>query len=300
MSFFRFFSKDPILLFFCSFLFSYFQVDFIIVTSNHVTINYRLKKGRKGGSLPDIDLVDRWIHEAGIRLGQSHQRGPGRPSHPKSFAGRIEHTLLRADAAKEDIVRICGEALQWEFRAVCCLPRDVGSCRKLLGSESVLVVTVINFPLAGNDDHINRAQCRRVLSEGAHEIDMVLDIRTLKRGDLEMVRDNVASVVSEAGGKTVKVILETGLLGPKEIVRGSIAAEAGGAHFVKTSTGFGPRGASEEDIVLMRSAIGNRLGIKAAGGIRDYPSAARLVEAGADVIGTSGGPNCLPTKLANE
>jgi deoxyribose-phosphate aldolase len=136
-------------------------------------------------------------------------------------------------------------------------------------------------------------QCRRVVDLGADELDMVIDVRAVRRDDVVAARDGVRRVVEAAQGHPVKVILETGLLSIEQIVVGCVAAEAGGAAFVKTCTGFGPRGATEQDVKLIRAALGARLGLKASGGIGNRDWAARLVGLGADVIGTSKGPECV-------
>jgi deoxyribose-phosphate aldolase len=217
---------------------------------------------------------------------------PGRPAAPASMAGRIEHTLLAASASDEDVRRVCREAEQHEFRAVCCLPRDVASCKRRLDGTNVLVVTVLDFPLAGGGEGAAEAICRRALEAGADEVDMVVDIRALRAGDLVAAAKGVKRVVQAAAGHPVKVILETGFLTPEQIAAGAAVAEVGGAAFAKTSTGYGPRGASVDDIRILRAALGDRLGIKASGGIRDRAAAEAMVEAGADLIGTSNGPAC--------
>jgi deoxyribose-phosphate aldolase len=218
--------------------------------------------------------------------------GHGRPPAPPGMAGRVEHTLLRVSATDADVVRLCAEARAHRLRGVCCLPRDVARCRALLDGSGVLVVTVLDFPLAGGTAAEAAAECARVLAAGADEVDMVVDVRALLQGDLAAARDGVARVVAAAGTHPVKVILETGALAPAQIIDGCAAAEAGGAAFVKTATGFGPRGASVEDIRIMRASVGERLGVKASGGIRTRDDAERMVAAGADVLGTSSGPVC--------
>ncbi|MBW2277330.1 MAG: deoxyribose-phosphate aldolase [Deltaproteobacteria bacterium] len=208
------------------------------------------------------------------------------------MAGRIEHTLLGVSANDADVERLCREAREHQFRGVCCLPRDVARCRDLLEGTEVMVVTVLDFPLAGGTPEDAAAECARVIGAGAGEVDMVIDVRSLLQGNLEAARDGVARVVEAAGSHPVKVILETGALGPEQIIDGCAAAEAGGASFVKTATGFGPRGASVEDIRIMRACVGDRLGVKASGGVRTRDDAERMIAAGADVLGTSSGPAC--------
>jgi deoxyribose-phosphate aldolase len=215
---------------------------------------------------------------------------PGRPGSPATMAGRIEHTLLASSVTDEDVRRVCREAERHEFRAVCCLPRDVAACRRRLDGTAVLVVTVLDFPLAGGG--AAEAECRRAVEAGADEVDMVVDLRALRSGDLVAAARGVRRVVAAAKGRPVKVILETGLLTPEQVAAGAAVAEIGGAAFAKTSTGYGPRGASVEDIRILRTALGDRLGIKASGGIRDRAAAEAMVAAGADLIGTSNGPAC--------
>jgi deoxyribose-phosphate aldolase len=232
--------------------------------------------------------------EEKIREMTGWSRSPGslgRPSLPVGMAGRIEHTLLGISSSDADVTRLCEEARAHSFRAVCCLPRDVSACRAALAGEPIIVVSVIDFPLGGGTDAAS--QCRRVVDFGADEIDMVVDVRALLRGDLASASKAVRAVVEAAAGRPVKVILETGVLSTEQIVAGCVAAEEGGAAFVKTSTGFGPRGASEQDVVLMRAAVGDRLGVKASGGIGDKERALSLVRCGADLIGTSRGPACV-------
>jgi deoxyribose-phosphate aldolase len=225
-------------------------------------------------------------------LGLTPGNGPGRPPTPSSMAGRIEHTLLGISAIDADLERLCREAREHRFRGVCCLPRDVARSCELLQGSGVLVVTVLDFPLSSGTRPVAVEECRRVIAAGADEVDMVVDVRALKQGNPAAARDHVALVVEAAGAHAVKVILETGALDPELIIDGCAAAEAGGAAFVKTATGFGPRGASLEDIRLMRAAVGQRLGVKASGGIRTADDARQMVAAGADVLGTSSGPAC--------
>ncbi len=219
--------------------------------------------------------------------------GISRPAAPSSMAGRIEHTLLGAAASDKDVDLLCAQAREHSFKGVCCLPRDVAACAEALRDASCLVVSVIDFPLSGGGGIDAAEQCRGVVDRGADEVDMVVDIRALRRGDVVAARDKIRGVVDAAAGRAVKVILETGHLDEQQIVAGCVAAQAGGASFVKTSTGFGPRGASEQDIVIMRAVVGESMGVKASGGISERDWALRLVELGADVIGTSKGPICI-------
>ena len=216
-----------------------------------------------------------------------------RPAAPDSMAGRIEHTLLGVSATNRDVERLCEEAIGHSFRAVCCMPRDVERCVRALRTSSVIVVSVIDFPLGGGMGGVAASQCRTVIDLGASEVDMVVDVRAIVQNELKLARDGVARVVETAANVPVKVILETGALTPGQVVHAIAAAESGGAAFVKTSTGFGPRGASIEDVALMRAIVSDRMGVKASGGIRDKATAVAMIEVGADVIGTSNGPGCV-------
>ena len=216
-----------------------------------------------------------------------------RPPAPDSMAGRMEHTLLGVSATDRDVERLCEEAMEHSFRAVCCMPRDVERCVRATGTSSVIVVSVIDFPLGGGGDGAAASRCRTVIDLGASEVDMVVDVRAIIQGELTLARDGVARVVEAAANVPVKVILETGALTPRQVVHAIAAAESGGAAFVKTSTGFGPRGASIEDVTLMRAIVSDRMGVKASGGIRDRATAVAMIDAGADVIGTSNGPGCI-------
>lgn len=227
------------------------------------------------------------------RLAGSLGRSWGRPPPPDDLASRIEHTLLGVATTAADVELLCRDAGTYRFRAVCCLQRDVARCRKLLSGSGVLVVTVVDFPLAGGLRPALAAECAQAIETGADEVDVMADVRSLIQGDLGIMRDTVARVVEAARGRGVKVILETGFLTAEQIVDGCAAAEAGGAAFVKTASGFGPRGATVEDVRIMRAAVGDRLGVKAAGGIRTREDVERFVAAGADVIGTSSGPSCV-------
>jgi deoxyribose-phosphate aldolase len=234
-----------------------------------------------------------WHAEALAGLGRSIGPGPGRPIVSGSLAGRIENTVLGLGACDGDVARVCRESRETGMRGVCCLPRDVRRCRDLLGVGPQRVVSVVGFPLCGGCAGAAALEGRRAVEDGADELDMVIDVRSLRAGDLARCRDKVAEVVDAAAGRPVKVILETGLLTEREAVCGAAAAEAGGAAFVKTCTGFGPRGVTLDDVRLLRAAVGERMGVKASGGIRDHAFAAALVDAGADVLGASNGLACL-------
>jgi len=208
---------------------------------------------------------------------------------PRELAGVLDHTLLAAGATTADIQRLCDEAREHGFAAVCVNGVHVPLCAARLAGSAVKVSAVVGFPLGANDPRAKSHEARLALESGAREIDMVLQIGALRAGERELVLRDIESVVGTARAERalVKVILETGLLSRDEIVSACRLAEEAGAGFVKTSTGFGPRGASREDVELMRSCVGTRLGIKAAGGIRTASFARELLAAGATRLGCS-------------
>lgn len=214
---------------------------------------------------------------------QPQAKGPS----ADELARMIDHTLLRADATREDIDRLCQEAAEWKFASVCVNPSWVARAAKSLKGTGVMVCTVVGFPLGANDGEVKAEETRRALAHGADEIDMVLNVGALKSKDYETVARDIAAVVKAAGGKTVKVILETGHLTEEEKSLACLLAQEAGAHFVKTSTGFGPGGATAADISLMRRLVGMEMGVKASGGIRDTATALKMVAAGANRIGAS-------------
>lgn len=200
----------------------------------------------------------------------------------------IEHTLLRPEAGPAAVRRLCAEARAFRLGAVCVHPCYVPLARDGLAGSDVRVVTVAGFPLGANAADVKAYEAARAVRDGAAEVDVVLNVGLLKEGDLEAVRADVAGVVA-AAGVPVKVILETALLTEAEIVAACRAAESAGARFVKTSTGFGPGGATLEAVRLMRASVGTGVGVKAAGGIRTLEQVRAFLAAGADRIGTSAG-----------
>jgi deoxyribose-phosphate aldolase len=218
------------------------------------------------------------------------------------LAARIEHTLLSAVATRSMIDRHCAEARTHELFAVCVNPTWVVRAVTLLRETPVRVVTVVGFPLGATTPEVKAFECAQSVEQGAHEIDMVIALGALKAADRHAVRQDIEAVVHAAQGRPVKVILETALLSDPEKLLGCALAEEAGAAFVKTSTGFvrpelalagAPSGASVNDVRLLRQAVGDRLQIKAAGGIRDADFARALLAAGADRIGTSVGPQLV-------
>lgn len=203
-------------------------------------------------------------------------------------AGLIDHTALKPDTTKEQIQKLCSEAAEYGFASVCVNPCYVKLCNELLRDSDVKVCTVIGFPLGATTTSIKVAETVEAISNGANEIDMVINVGALKSGDLNFVKNDIEEVVQAAKDKAlVKVILETCLLTEEEkIVCCNICKEAK-ADFVKTSTGFSTGGATVEDIKLMRSIVKPYLGVKASGGIRDYKTAKDMIDAGASRIGAS-------------
>lgn len=213
----------------------------------------------------------------------------------RSEAGRlgdwIDHTLLRADATVAELDRLCAEAVTHRFAAVCVNPLWVKRCRETLGLRTnVAVATVIGFPLGASTSAVKAAEAATAVEQGAGELDMVASLGAIKDGDWEYVERDIRSVVEAANGALLKVIIESAALTPTEIVRSCRVARDAGAHYVKTSTGMhAAGGATPTAVALMRMAVGDDLGVKASGGIRDCAGAFALIESGATRIGTSGG-----------
>jgi deoxyribose-phosphate aldolase len=206
------------------------------------------------------------------------------------LASLIDHTLLKPDAAREDIERLCREAAQFCFASVCVNPSWVPVCRELLHGSGVKVCTVIGFPFGTHLPDVKAFEARRAVEQGAEEVDMVINIGALKSKDYATVEKDIAGVVQAVGRDTVvKVILETAMLTREEKIMGCSLAKAAGADYVKTSTGFGGGGATVEDVRLMRDTVGPDVGVKASGGIRTKEDVEAMVAAGATRIGASAG-----------
>lgn len=211
---------------------------------------------------------------------------------PKEIAKYIDHTLLRPDATFDQVTKLCQEAKEFGFASVCVNPFYVRHCASLLRGTSVKVCTVIGFPLGANVPETKALEARRAIREGATEVDMVINVGALKSGRDDIVYRDIRAVVEAAmdGGALCKCILETALLTDDEKVRACQAARRARADFVKTSTGFGPGGATAEDVALMAQAVsGTKMGVKASGGIRNYQDAEQMIRAGATRIGASAG-----------
>lgn len=208
----------------------------------------------------------------------------------KQVAALIDHTLLKPTATVTDIRALCQEAKEYGFYSVCINPCYVKTAADYLRGTDIKVCTVIGFPLGANTMEQKKRETAEAIQNGAGEVDMVINLGAVKAGDWEYVRQDIRGVVEAARGNAlVKVILETGLLNSDEITKASLAAKEAGAHFVKTSTGFLGSGASVEAVSLMRKAVGEKLGVKASGGIRNLVQLQEMVAAGATRIGSSSG-----------
>ncbi|SFA38289.1 deoxyribose-phosphate aldolase [Parageobacillus thermantarcticus] len=207
-----------------------------------------------------------------------------------NIAKMIDHTLLKADTTKAQIVKLCEEAKQYGFASVCVNPTWVATAAELLKGTDVKVCTVIGFPLGASTPETKAFETKNAIENGAEEVDMVINIGALKDGNDDLVERDIRAVVEAAKGKAlVKVIIETCLLTEEEKVRACQLAVKAGADYVKTSTGFSTGGATTEDVALMRKTVGKNIGVKASGGVRDIKSAMAMIEAGATRIGTSSG-----------
>lgn len=203
---------------------------------------------------------------------------------PKYF----DHTILKPEATKADVEKICREALEYSFASVCVNEFYTPYVAELLQGSDVKVCTVVGFPLGMTSTKVKCFETGCAVHEGASEIDMVINVGALKDKDYEFVKRDIAEVKAACGGQAIlKVIIETCLLTDEEKVKACELAKEAGADFVKTSTGFSAGGATAEDVALMRSVVGDTLGVKASGGIRDRETAMKMIEAGASRLGTS-------------
>ncbi|MBC7790358.1 MAG: deoxyribose-phosphate aldolase [Anaerolineae bacterium] len=206
------------------------------------------------------------------------------------IADFIDHTLLKAEATRSEVEKLCAEARDQRFAAVCVNPVWVELCRHRLKGSQVKVATVIGFPLGASQSETKAAEASLAVRQGADEVDMVAAIGHIKSGDWGHVAADISAVVREAAGRVVKVIIESAALSPVEIIKACALARESGAQYVKTSTGFhSAGGASAEAVALMRLSVGDALGVKASGGVRDCETALKMIAAGATRIGTSSG-----------
>jgi deoxyribose-phosphate aldolase len=233
------------------------------------------------------DRMGRLVGHGAARFGLN-----ARPDlYPREIARTIDHTLLKPEATRAQIETLCAEARQHGFATVCVNPTWVALCSRLLSGSETGVCTVVGFPLGATLPEVKADEAARTVALGAREVDMVLNVGALKSDDFPLVERDVAAVVegSRPGGAIVKVIIEAALLTDEEKVEACVISKAVGADFVKTSTGFGPGGATAADVALMRRVVGPDMGVKAAGGVRDLKSAQAMLDAGADRIGASVG-----------
>jgi len=224
------------------------------------------------------------------------------PPAPQSFpaptgmelAGWIDQTLLKPEATSDEVRRLCAQARPLRFASICVNPSYVPLTANLLVDSQIKVCAVISFPFGANLPELKAQETRSLIEKGAAEIDMVINIGALKDEDISLAFQDVQAVVNVSTGKAiVKVILETALLTRREKILGCLVSKAAGADFVKTSTGFGPGGATVEDVALLRRLVGAQMGVKASGGIRTLENARAMIAAGANRLGTSAGASIL-------
>jgi deoxyribose-phosphate aldolase len=229
----------------------------------------------------------RTVIDAGATRIGTHAAGGA----PAAVAAMIDHTLLKPDAARANIEELCREAAVFKFATVCVNPTWVSTCARLLAGSGVGVCSVVGFPLGATTADTKEYETRRAIFDGAREIDMVINVGALKSGDLRLVERDIEAVTRpcrEAGALS-KVIIEAALLTDDEKVTACTLAKAAAADYVKTSTGFGPGGATVADVALMRRVVGADMGVKAAGGVRDFESVKAMIAAGASRVGASAG-----------
>ena len=221
---------------------------------------------------------------------------------PDAVASLIDHTLLKPDATRHDIEKLCREAAEFRFATVCVNPVWVASASRLLARSGVRVCSVVGFPLGATTPDVKYYETRRVIFDGATEIDMVINVGALKSGDLRLVERDIEAVTAPCreAGTLSKVIIEAALLTDEEKVSACTVAKAAGADYVKTSTGFGPGGATPADVALMRRVVGAEMGVKAAGGVRDYEGMKAMVAAGATRVGASAGVKIVQQSRSQE
>ena len=223
---------------------------------------------------------------------------PGTNQVSEDIAGIIDHTLLKPETAPDDLRKLCEEAAKYNFASVCVNSSNVARCRSYLGGSQVMICAVVGFPLGAMSSGAKAFEARDAVRNGAQEIDMVVNIGALKAGDFNVVLEDITRVVQAARPAKVKVILETGMMADEEKVAGCILSKLAGAHFVKTSTGFGKGGATTDDIALMRRVVGGAMGVKASGGIHNEQEARQMMAAGANRIGASASVSIVTGKTS--
>ncbi len=199
----------------------------------------------------------------------------------------FDHTLLKPDASKEEIIKVCNEAKEYDFASVCVNEYRTALVKKELMGSDVKVCTVVGFPLGSVSSEVKVFETKSAVKAGADEIDMVINVGALKDKNYDYVLSDIKAVKEACGGNTLKVIIETCLLTDAEKVKACELAVSAGADFVKTSTGFSKGGATKEDVALMKKTVGSKAKVKASGGIRDKETALNMINAGADRLGTS-------------
>lgn len=235
---------------------------------------------------------------SGITMQHSLANASGAPK--IELCKYIDHTLLKPEATHSEIIRLCNEAKEYGFASVCVNPHYVPLCTSLLKESYVKVCSVIGFPLGMTTTKAKVHETEIACNDGASEVDMVINIGEMKSKNVDVVEADIRAVVEAAVFKKalVKVIIETALLTDEEKVTASLLAKKAGAHFVKTSTGFSKGGATVEDVALMRKTVGQEMGVKASGGIRDYATAKRMIEHGATRLGASAGISIIKEALS--
>ncbi len=216
---------------------------------------------------------------------------------PEKLAGMIDHTNIKPNATKEDIKKLCNEAVEYNFSSACVTPVNVALAHEILGNTDVGVCAVVGFPFGTNKSEIKAFESLVAVEDGAVELDMVLNIGAMKSSADAHVQKDIEGVVESADGMVVKVILETALLTDTEKIQACILSKEAGADYVKTSTGIGYPGANAHDVALIRETVGFNMGVKASGGIRNLKTTLKMIDAGASKIGTSTGPAIMDDLL---
>lgn len=244
------------------------------------------------------DRMRSLIADGGVRFGLTGAESEA----AREVARYIDHTLLKPDATRDEILKVCEEGVRFGFASVCINPIWVRDAACALRGSGVKVCTVIGFPLGANEPDTKAYEARRAIFDGASELDMVINIGALKSGDHDLVSRDIRGVVQVAHevGYICKVIIETALLTDDEKVSACLIAKEAGADFVKTSTGFSKGGATAADVALMRRAVGGQMGIKASGGVRDLKQAQEMIHAGATRIGASVGVKIIQEIVGGE
>lgn len=244
------------------------------------------------------DRMRSLIADGGVRFGLTGAESEA----AREVACYIDHTLLKPDATRDEILKVCEEGVRFGFASVCINPIWVRDAACALRGSGVKVCTVIGFPLGANEPDTKAYEARRAIFDGASELDMVINIGALKSGDHDLVSRDIRGVVQVAHevGYICKVILETALLTDDEKVSACLIAKEAGADFVKTSTGFSKGGATAADVALMRRAVGGQMGVKASGGVRDLKQAQEMIHAGATRIGASVGVKIIQEIVGGE